>query len=89
MSEQPPVSLEQQLRAAFPGLTDADFGRHESDLYVVAYPEVGDWLRKNYRFHRNVTTFVSQEGSNWNGAGRVCYDIPFAAWDQWVAAKKS
>lgn len=73
-------TLEQQLREAFPQLTDADFGHHASDLYVVAYPFVGEWLRKNYEFWSNVETFTGQVGSGWNGAGRLCYDIPFANW---------
>jgi len=70
--------LKDRLKQAIPTLTDDDFAVHATDLYVVAYPEVRAWLKANYRFWTNVTTFVSQVGSNWNGAGRVCFDIPFA-----------
>ena len=67
--------LQQQLQAADLGLEDADFGYHATDLYVVAKPGVSEFLRA-----KGITTFqgfVSQEGSDWNGAGKFCYDIPF------------
>ena len=71
-------NLETQLREAIPHLTDYDFGHHETDLYVVAYPEVREWLKANYEFWSNVESFVSQKGSDWNGAGKLCFDISFA-----------
>lgn len=73
-------TLQQQLREAFPQLTERDFGTYYTDLYVVAYPFVCEWLASNYEFYSNVTTFKgSPEATNWNGAGRLCLDIPFAA----------
>jgi hypothetical protein len=72
------ATLKQQLIDANLGLTEGDFANHYSDLYVVARPGVAQWLKLNYRFYRNITTFISQPGSSWNGAGRLCFDIPFA-----------
>jgi hypothetical protein len=63
---------------AFPAMVDRDFASHYTDLYVVASPELMDWLKVNYEWHRQVTLFVSPKGSDWNGAGRTCLDIPFA-----------
>jgi hypothetical protein len=78
--EQP---LKNRLMAAIPSLTDADFAFHATDLYVVASPEVENWLENNYEFWLNVSTFMSQPGSNWNGAGKRCFDIPFAGnWER-------
>jgi hypothetical protein len=59
-------------------LEDADFAYHATDLYVVHKPLVVQWLKDNYEHFRNACFFVSQKGSNWNGAGKVCLDIPFA-----------
>lgn len=72
------MNLKDQLKQAIPTLTDNDFAGHATDLYVVAYPEVTQWLKTNYQFWNNVTTFYSQKNSNWNGQGKLCYDIPFA-----------
>lgn len=60
------------------GLSEADFAYHATDLYVVKKPLVMEWLKDNYEFFCNVKPFVSQKGSNWNGAGKICLDIPFA-----------
>lgn len=70
--------LQQRLQDAFPELTDDHFAYHETDLYVVALPGVRKWLRENYLHYANVTLFMSQPGSRWDGAGRMCFDIPFA-----------
>jgi hypothetical protein len=80
--------LQQRLQAADLGLEDADFAYHATDLYVVAKAGVIEWLRRNYEHFSNITTFVSPEGSGWNGAKRIegpgikipvlCLDIPFA-----------
>ena len=69
--------LQQRMQDAL-GLEDADFAYHATDLYVVASPEVRRWLHQNYEHYGNVVSFVSQEGSGWNGAGKQCFDIPFA-----------
>lgn len=74
----PRPELEQQLRQAFSQLTDRDFGYHATDLYVVDYPGIREWLTQNYPFHENVRSFTGQHGSDWNGAGKACLDIPFA-----------
>ena len=70
-------ALQIQLQNAL-GLADADFAYHETDLYVVRKPLVMEWLRDNYGYFQNVQVFFSQAGSNWNGAGKICLDIPFA-----------
>jgi hypothetical protein len=70
--------LQQDLQAAIPALTDNDFACHATDLYVVAHPGVREWLKANYKFYANIASFTSQAGSNWNGAGKQCLDIPFA-----------
>lgn len=74
-----------QLRAAVPSLTDADIATsdYHSDVYVVAYPAVTAWLQTNYRWWNAVTTFRSPDGSAWNGAGKLCYDIPFGNGAEW------
>ena len=70
--------LKERLMAAELGLVEDDFAFHATDLYVVAKPGVRDWLKKNYEFYKNCERFISQKGSNWNGAGKECIDIPFA-----------
>lgn len=73
--------LETKLREAFPQLTDADFGHHATDLYVVAYPFVLEWLETNYEHFGNIKAFKGE--GDWNGAGTICLDIPFAGtWPQ-------
>jgi hypothetical protein len=66
--------LEQRLREAFPSLTDADFGHHSSDLYVVAHPGVWEWLQKNHTHPNQITTFPGS--GDWTGKTGI--DIPFA-----------
>ena len=65
------------------GMVEDDFAGYCSDLYVVATVAVADWLRKNYKFSNQVTSFRSNEGSNWNGAGLLCYTIPFVRMAVW------
>lgn len=72
------MKLEEQLRQAFPKLTNQDFGHHASDLYVVAYPGIWEWLQKHFDYPQTITTFIGQESPDWNGGGRLCYEIPFA-----------
>lgn len=60
------------------GLSERDFGGHATDLYVVAKPGVHEWLKENHKFPENITSFIGQKGSDWNGAGVQCFDIPFA-----------
>jgi hypothetical protein len=74
-SSRPP--LEQQLRDAFPELTDRDFGYQATDLYVVWTPEIQKWLQDNYQFYKSCRLFTGAKNSNWNGAGKSCIDIPF------------
>ena len=69
--------LEQQLRNAGLDLGDGDFAYHATDLYVVAKPGVREWLKANFEYFSSITGFTSQKGSDWNGAGKLCYDIPF------------
>lgn len=59
------------------GLEEKDFGHHATDLYVVAKPGVREWLNKSLQNPGNVTAFTGQSGSDWNGAGKQCFDIPF------------
>ena len=76
-TEKPEVAkpeLEQRLREAFPTLTDDDFGYHATDLYVRWTPEVRDWLRKNYEWDKNISTFTSQIDK------KLWLDIPFAGY---------
>lgn len=80
------MSLKQQLLDADLGLTEDDFGTHESDLYVLAKPGVREWLKANYEFYRNVTGFVGAEGSDWEG--QAALDIPFAN-EEWSMARGS
>lgn len=72
------MSLEQQLRKEFPWLTDRDFGYHATDLYVVYYPKIDEWLRDNYQWYCNTRKFYSNPTDDWNGSGKCCLDIPFA-----------
>ena len=71
-------SLKARIQRALPYFSDADFSSHARDLYVVSDPELIAWLRDNYEFFTNITTFIGARGANWNGAGRPCLDIPFA-----------
>lgn len=73
MSQKP--EIQQRLQAEL-GLEDGDFAYYATDLYVVAKPGVLEWIKTNYPNVRP-EGFVSQEGSNWNGAGKHCYDLPF------------
>lgn len=76
--------LKKELMKSLPELTEDDFAYHATDLYVVGYMNVVNWLKKNYRHYDNITTFVGQEDSGWNGAGQTCLDIPFAGnWNGW------
>lgn len=68
--------LKARLMEAIPELQESDFGFHASDLYVRGYPKVIQWLVRNYRFYRQITSFIGAEGSDW--AGKLCLDIPFA-----------
>ena len=76
------MTLKEQLMQAIPTLTERDFATHATDLYVVAYPEVTKWLKANYQFFNNISNFTGQKGSDWNGEGKPCYDIPFAHWNK-------
>ncbi len=71
-------SLKQRLLDANLGLEENDFANHYSDLYVVDKPGVFEWLTQNYHWYSHITAFISQKGSNWNGQGKKCLDIPFA-----------
>lgn len=74
------TSLKDQIKTAFPNLTDNDFSRHASDLYVIDQSGyIRKWLKENYKFYTNVTTFIGN-GSSWEG--KMCLDIPFAAIDE-------
>ena len=59
------------------GLTEQDFFTHESDLYVVARPEVVSYLKANYKYWSNCTYFKCQV------TGRQMIDIPFANENFW------
>lgn len=79
--EQPTLpKLQAELMAAIPTLTLDDFAYHATDLYVVYTPEVWAWLQANHPIPANIRGFTSQAGSNWNGAGKRCLDIPFAGY---------
>ncbi len=68
----------QKIMQAFPHLTNDDFHRYESDLYVVDHDgKIRAWLKVNYEFYTNITTFIGEVGTPW--AGKHCLDIPFAA----------
>jgi len=67
-------SLKEQILEVFP---DAEFGHHESDLYVKVQPGLREWLKSNYQFYTNITGFVSQiDKKPW-------LSIPFANQDFW------
>lgn len=69
-------TVKQKIQEAFPSMSDDQFDRHESDLYVKYSPELDEWLKKNYEYYGNVTKFRSQiDGETW-------IDIPFAAWEE-------
>lgn len=70
------TSLKKQLLSANLGLTEDDFDNHCTDLYVLETGWVKDWLRANYKFYKNVTTFIGAEGSTW--AGKRALAVPFA-----------
>lgn len=70
------ASLQRELQSVF-GLADEDFAYQNTDLYVVYSKPVWDWLKSNMNFPQNLTTFTSLVGSGWNGAGKLCIDIPF------------
>ncbi len=76
-------SLKAKLLAAELGLTEADFGSHESDLYVLAKPGVYEWLKANHEFACNIQFFTGAKGSDWEG--QQALDIPFANQDYWDA----
>lgn len=71
--------LMKRLIAADLDLTADDFGNHATDLYVVCKPGVREWLKENHKYYCNVTGFMSPADSEWNGAGKYCLEIPFAA----------
>jgi len=73
-------SLKESLKESFPNLKEEDFSTHYSDLYVVNYPGISNWLKNN---KIGFSFFESQQGSNWNGAGKKCIDIPFKNDDFW------
>ncbi len=77
MSDLP--ELQVKLMRAIPQLTEQDFAYYATDLYVVVYPEVTKWLKENFPFFKNAQAFIG-EGANWNGVGKLCYDIPFAGY---------
>lgn len=64
-------TLKEKIKEVFP---DAEFSRHETDLYVKDCEGLGEWLRENYEFFANVQRFY-YNGDMW-------FDIPFAAWDE-------
>lgn len=79
------TSLKNQIKAAFPKLTDNDFSRHDSDLYVIDQDgSIRKWLKENYEFYTNVTTFIGN-GPSWEG--KRCLDIPFAAFDEYMLTR--
>jgi len=82
MSEKPALQTRLQAVPAL-NLEDADFAYHATDLYVVSKPGVVIWLKANYQFFNQVTSFISPKDSEWNGAGKECLEIPFAG--QWRA----
>ena len=73
-------SLQIALQNAIPELTNDHFAYHATDLYVVALTGVHEFLL-NYRLdgkqRLNFKSFYSQPGSNWAGAGKLCYDVSF------------
>ena len=70
------MSLKQKLKEAL-SIPEIDFGNHCSDLYVVDQSgKVRKWLKENYEFYTNITSFVGAKGSDWEG--KLCLDIPFS-----------
>lgn len=66
-------SLKERIKEVFP---NAEFDRHETDLYVKVVPGLMEWLRANYIHHSNIQHFISQiDKTPW-------LDIPFAAWGE-------
>lgn len=66
-------TLKEQIIKAFP---NAEFGRHETDLYVKVLPGLIEWLKVNYEHFTNIQRFTSQiDKTQW-------LDIPFAAWNE-------
>lgn len=66
-------TLKDRIKVIFP---DAEFGRHETDLYIKVVPGLIDWMKTNYEYFRNCEVFVSQlDGEKW-------LDVPFAAWNE-------
>ena len=53
------------------GLNDAAFDTHESDLYVIATPEVRSYLRDNYAYWGSCSAFKCQV------TGCMMIEIPF------------
>ncbi len=68
------MTIKAKLREAFPFLKDEDFSHHASDLYVLAYPGIYEWLKKNHPFPMNIN-FFSGIGE-WQG--KLAIEIPFA-----------
>lgn len=62
-------SINQQLIEKFP---DLQKDHHESDLYIEYTPEVWEYLKENYEFFKNCSTFFSTEDQ------KRWIDIPFA-----------
>lgn len=63
------ASIKRRIAERFP---DAQFGKHESDLYVKQTPEIMEFLKNEYEYFCNIESFVSQiDGKRW-------IDIPFA-----------
>ena len=75
IAKYPPLMI-QMIRANLKLKID-DFAFHASDLYVVNTPGVKKWLDENLEYPQNVTSFISPADSEWAGAGRLCWDIPF------------
>lgn len=65
------ATIKERIAERFP---DAEFDRYETDLYVKKTADIYDFLRSEYQFFENVTTFISQTDRC------VWLDIPFGAW---------
>lgn len=66
-------TLKERVKEVFP---EAEFDRHETDLYIKNVPGLWDWLKSNYEHFRNCQHFNSAiDGSPW-------IDVPFAAWNE-------
>jgi hypothetical protein len=67
------LSLKERIKEVFP---NAEFGRHETDLYVKDFEGLREWLKANYLFYSSIQRFTSQiDKCSW-------LDIPFAAWNE-------